>query len=964
MPHRYTIMLPAICLLMVSALAASDHQGVVRTGEVPVPGASVQAVRGEKAIQAITDSEGRYLLPNLDDGTWTLHIEMLGFETIRRDVTVSTDAPAEQWNLKMLPFPEIQTQAVTGFPPTATPGIPLLQTSTVEIEAADRLLINGSVINGASTPFALQRAFGNVRAPRSPYRGNFSINGNSALLDARSYSLTGQDTPRPDYHRLQSTLSITGPFQIPHVFRMGTLSISYTRTQNRNATVQTARMPTLRERLGDFSTDSPPLRDPISGLPFEENRIPLERISPQAEALVHLYPLPNFHSLGAYNYQVPVVGATHGDSFQVSVSNIRVSRKDTLSFNAGYSNTRTDSPDLFGFTDNTRASAPSASITWVHRFTPRISGNLRYSFTRDVTQILPYFGNRVDVSGDAGITGADTDPRNWGPPGLSFSGGIVRLSTGSHTFDRNQSSTIAYTSTWVHGRHNFSYGIDYKKQQFNLLSQRDGRGNFTFTGEASGNDFADFLLGIPTASSLAFGNADKYFRQSVTNAYLNDDFRVLSNVTVNAGVRWEYESPITEKYGRLVNLDIAPGFVSAVPEIAGDSQNSLVHPDRVGGIEPRIGLAWRPMAASSLVIRAGYGLYRDTNVYRAIADQMAQQSPLSKSLSVQNTPENPLTLADGFKGSPSVTPTTFAIDPYFRPGSAQNWQLSMQQDLPFSMQMTVTYLGIKGTHVPQRILPNTYPEGVGNPCPTCPVGFVYLASSGNTNRHSGSIEVRRRQRNGFEASAMYTFSKAIDDAGLGTGNYVAQNWLDRRAERGLSSFDQRHVLTAQGQFTTGMLSSFGGFWDSWRGSILKEWTVLAQMSVGTGMPLTPVILAPVNGTGMTGSLRPDVTGASLYLDNSAGFLNPEAFTRPAPGQWGNAPRSSITGPAQFSLNASITRTFRFSERVSMDLRVEATNVLNHVSYPNWNTTVNSVQYGFPTRANGMRTVQPSMRVRF
>src|SRR5262245_59183082 len=208
--RHYAIVLPALCLATISALAASDHQGVVRTGEVPVPGASIQAVRGEKAIRVITDSDGRYLLPNLDDGTWTLQIEMLGFETIRRDVTVSTDAPAEQWHLKMLPLPEIQTEAVTGFPPTATLGIPILQISPVEVEAADRLLINGSVINGASTPFALQRAFGNVRSPRSPYRGNLSINGNSALLDARSYSLTGQDTPRPDYHRLQSTLSITG----------------------------------------------------------------------------------------------------------------------------------------------------------------------------------------------------------------------------------------------------------------------------------------------------------------------------------------------------------------------------------------------------------------------------------------------------------------------------------------------------------------------------------------------------------------------------------------------------------------------------------------------------------------------------------------------------------------------------------------------------------------------------------
>jgi trimeric autotransporter adhesin len=223
--------------------------------------------------------------------------------------------------------------------------------------------------------------------------------------------------------------------------------------------------------------------------------------------------------------------------------------------------------------------------------------------------------------------------------------------------------------------------------------------------------------------------------------------------------------------------------------------------------------------------------------------------------------------------------------------------------------------------------------------------------------------VRRRQRNGFEASARYTFAKALDDAGLG-GDHIVQNWLDLRAERGLSNFDQRHQVIVQGQYTTGMLAGAGGFWDTWRGTLFKQWTITSQLTIGSGSPLTPVILAPVSGTGITGSLRPNVTGAPIYGESSGGFLNPRAFAAPAPGQWGNAARNSITGPGQFGLNASLTRTFRFSERVTMDLRVDSTNVLNRVTFPNWNTTVNSAQFGLPARANPMRTLQPSARVRF
>ena len=304
---------------------------------------------------------------------------------------------------------------------------------------------------------------------------------------------------------------------------------------------------------------------------------------------------------------------------------------------------------------------------------------------------------------------------------------------------------------------------------------------FTFTGAATqgaasgaavgGDDFADFLLGVPDTSSIAFGNADKYFRESVYDAYITDDWRVNPQFTLNAGIRWEYGAPITELYGRLVNLDIASGFSAAAPVVGIDPRgsltgqsypDSLLRPDR-RGIEPRVGIAWRPISGSSLLVRAGYGIYDDTSVYQTIALQMAQQAPLSKSLSVQNSAACPLTLANGFNTCPSITPDSFAVDPNFRVGYAQNWQLSVQRDLPGSLQLVATYLGIKGTRGMQEFLPNTFPAGAANPCPACPAGFAYLSSNGNSTRESGQVQLRRRLHNGLTATALYTFSKSIDD---------------------------------------------------------------------------------------------------------------------------------------------------------------------------------------------------------
>jgi Carboxypeptidase regulatory-like domain len=947
-----------LLMLAISAFAADTHTGQIHFGEVPLPGAVVRAVQGERSVQTVSDLEGRYAFQDLGAGAWTIQVEMSGFETARREWMGGTDVAVVQWDLKMLPLADMKAKPSAGFPntpPTAT-----LQVSSPSDEAADRLLINGSVNNGASTPFALANAFGNNRrGGRSLYTGNLSVSGNNSVFDARPFSLTGQDTPQPAYNRVQTNITFGGPFQIPSVFRNGSFSVTYNRIQNRNAGLQTAQLPTAAQRNGDLSETASAILDPSTGLPFAGNVIPTGRISPQAKALVSLYPLPNFVGQARYNYQVSTLGVTHGDSVQGAINNFTINSSNRLSGTVAYQNSRSDNPDLFGFTDKVNSSSVIAGVTWNHRFTQRVSATIRYQFNRRVGETLPYFGRQLDISGDAGIMGNDRDPRNWGPPALNFSGGVARLSTGSFAFDRNNSSALSYSSTYNLRRHGFSYGGEFRWQQFNLLSQLNSRGAFTFTGAATGNDFADFLLSIPATSSLALGNADKYFRQSFPSAYLTDDWRVTAKLTLTLGARFEYESPITELYGRLVNLDIGPGFQSATPVVAGTHDNSLVRSDK-RGIEPRLAVAWRPRATSSMIVRAGYGVYRDTNVYRAIADQMAQQSPLSKSLSVQNTPEHPITLADGFQGSPAVTATTFAIDPRFRVGTAQNWQLSIQQDLPQAMQMTVTYLGIKGTHIPQRTLPNTFPSGAPNPCAGCPVGFVYLTSGGNSSRHSGTVEVRRRQRNGLQASAQYTFAKAIDDAGF-PGNSIAQNWLDLRAERALSNFDQRHLLVAQAQYTTGMRTSTGGFWDGWRGTLFRQWTVTGNLTMGSGTPLTPVILAPVNGTGVTGSLRPNLTGVPLYID---GALNPLAYEAPAPGEWGSAGRNTITGPTQFLFNASLTRTFRVNERVSLDLRIDSTNVLNHVTFPSWNTTVNNSQFGLPASANQMRTLQPSLRMRF
>jgi len=317
----------------------------------------------------------------------------------------------------------------------------------------------------------------------------------------------------------------------------------------------------------------------------------------------------------------------------------------------------------------------------------------------------------------------------------------------------------------------------------------------------------------------------------------------------------------------------------------------------------------------------------------------------------------------------------------------QAWYLSVQRDLPGALVLIVRYDGSKGTHNPVEFYPNTYPANGVNPCPSCPSGFVYEASVGNAERQAGLLQLRRRLHNGFTATLQYTFAKAIDDGVVGGGGggiqgggggaasgpvvppagvLIAQNWLDLRAERGLSAFDQRHNVNLQMNYTTGMGIGGGTLLSGWRGALFKQWTFVTNLIAGTGFPLTPVYPAALLGTGTNGTIRPNYTGAPLYATKPGFFLNSDAYAAPAQGQWGNAGRNTITGPAQFSLGASMGRTFTLNDRFSLDLRVDAQNVLNHVTFSSWNTTVTNAQFGLPTpgAANGMRVLQTNVRLRF
>jgi hypothetical protein len=835
---------------------------------------------------------------------------------------------------------------------------------------------------------------GNRRnAGRGQIHGSFFYSLGDSAFDAAPFSLNGQANTKAAFEQNRFGFNVGGPLEIPKLFHAENtfFFINYTGNVQKSGVNMIGTVPTLAERGGDFSGISSLIYNPATGLPFLNNQIPAQQISSIAKGLLAYIPLPN--QPGAVNnYRLVTATPNNNQNLNMRV-NQTLSRKDQLAFVVNWQRRDATNPQLFGFLDSATGDGINTNFNWRHNFGGGILNSLGGSFNRNTNLTTPFFANGANVAAELGIQGTSPNPINFGPPTVNFTNfGALTDASPSQSAVYNLGATDTFSMR--KGKHNWSFGGGYTRYFNNTITDANGRGTFTFTGLATsalnssglpvantGFDFADFLLGAPQTDSIRYGGSNTYFRSNAYNVFAQDDYRVLSNLTLNLGVRYEYFAPWQEKYGRIANLDIAPDFsaVSVVtPTIpglyTGSFPSSLIKPDR-NNFAPRLGLAWKPSPRGKVTVRMGYGIYYNPGVYNQFMSRLAAQPPFADSTSVNTSPDNPLTLATGLTVTPAgkTILNTFAVDKDYRDMYAQTWNVSVQSDLPGALVGEIAYLGTKGTRLDIQEMPNQAPPGspltaeqrllIGNA-----TGFIYDAPVGNSIYHAAQARLARRFRRGFSGTLLYTYSKALDDSSTlgGAGNAVAQNFYDLSAERGLSSFNRTHVFTANYTWTSpvggtsGFLANKG-----WLEKALKDWTVAGAATIESGTPLTARVLgnqSDIAGTGTVGSGRADATG--LPVESGSGFFNLAAFTVPPSGQYGDAGRNTIPGPGLFSLNLSLQRTISLTERTRLQMRIDATNFTNHVNITNFGTVVNSVNYGIPSAASGMRVLSITLRYNF
>jgi hypothetical protein len=848
----------------------------------------------------------------------------------------------------------------------------------------------------------------------------------TSALDARPYSLTGIESPKADYNQSRFGVNVGGPLNIPKIFNAGNkwfFFAGWNGSRGSSPYDAFSTVPTQGERGGNFSAatynDGKPVQifNPGTGQPYQfngaQNQIDPSLISPAAKALLNYIPLPNIattasgqnfhyvtsaasssdmvilrlvHNFGASNGSGfgPFGGGGGGNGGRRSQNNINFG----LNWSRGSNNIVNQFPSLAG---GTGTQGLNASAGWT-RSKGRVSNIFRVNYNHNHVSTTNLYSNVIDVAGPggAGIGGISNDPFDWGLPGISFTS-FGGLSDPTPHRELDQTYSFSETVSWNRGKHNWRFGGDYRRILQSFRSARNAEGSFVFTGFATsqygsastqavsdtGYDFADFLLGFPQQTSLQSGATSYNFRANAFDFFAQDDWRFGPNLSFNLGMRYEYNGPYTEAKNQIANLDVAPGLTSAAVVLPGQSgpfngtfPASLVRPDR-NNFAPRIGIAWKPQ--KQMVVRAGYGINYNLAQYGTMIQNFAFQPPFANTAT--NTSDvtgllgaNPLKLTSGFPPVGNTVTNNFGVNPNYRLGYVQIWNLDVQEGLPGALVMNVGYNGAKGTRLDtERAL-----VGSGNQ------PFIYESSEGNSVLHAASVRVRKRMAKGLGLSGQYIFSKSIDDASSigGGGSVVAQNPFDISADRGLSSFDQRHKFTGNWIYDL----PFGdnrrfvpkGAWSH----ILGGWQWSGDFSIGSGLYFTPRVLGGGLdiSRGVSGSLRANtVAGQSISISdpttlkwfNTGAFCAPGATcTNPSGSGFGDGGRNIIEGPGQVSVNMSLNKTITIKESRALDLRITANNVFNTVRFTSLNTVVNSFTFGEVTGTGGMRRVTVQARFRF
>jgi len=765
--------------------------------------------------------------------------------------------------------------------------------------------------------------------------------------DGRNY-FDDPALPRPIYRENQFGGSAGGPAPgLRNTYFFG----AYEGTRLKSGTSAAAIVPSPAVRAGDFAGQNA-IFDPLSlaggvRTPFPGNAIPGNRIDPIATKFLTTYePLPNSSSASG-NYQDSTPNRNTADSGSGRVDH-QFGNRGTLSSHYTIndeSNTVAGSFPLLPFSEQVRAQQASlgylaGGAAW--------SDEARVSYTRLKVFGLPETAFHVNVAQELGLANPPADPFSYGLP--YFNAQNYSMVTDSPSLPQSQRDNLWQvndTLALMRGRHTLKFGGSFIHYQLNYLQSNLTRGQYNYTGvftsqdgtaTTDGDPFADLLLGFPQTSTRTDGSGQGYLRQNVYAVFAQDDFRISPRLTLNLGLRYEYSSPYTEARGNFLNLDYStlPAPPRLVPVATGSQ------PDR-NNFAPRIGLAWQ--LPRKMVFRAGYGIYFSPEIAVESYDLLLNRL-LNQINETQGTNPPVLTTRDAFpKTSETGFPSYYGLGSGARTPYVQQWNASVQRELPGRLLLEAAYIGSKGTDLGRYRRFNT-PAHVetGENLPPRPGDLQALRTFpelgpiiqrqhiANSIYHSLQVKAEKSLSSRISLLASFVWSKSIDDAdsvipGL-FDSAGAQDERNLRLERGLSFANPGRRIAAAYVWRLPDVPAAG--------PVLRNWSVSGTVTLQDGTPLNPFYFSLDFANSGTPNRPNVVPGQSVSLPRDQrtadNFFNTAAFSAPAPYTFGNAGRDTIPGPGNNIFDFALQRRFRVRENQTIQFRAESFNTFNH---PNW-----------------------------
>ena len=766
--------------------------------------------------------------------------------------------------------------------------------------------------------------------------------------------------------------------------------------RSRRSATLTALVPTAEQLAGDLSglRSSKPggaLLDPTGNAPFAGNRIPTARISSVTRNFSKYTPAPNTN-IGGRNHVV--TRSTNRDDDQYSGrADYQISTSDSVFGRyTNYESTlfRPGIGPLAGNVFPYKGRNVVAQHT--HIFSPQVLNVFKFGYNRAVV-FNSWEITSTSLANELGLKIPQV-PEEYGLPAVGLSGGFyVGGGTGINQGGTDNLFQFSDTINWVRGKHTWRFGTDIRYVRFDQRLGLSNNGSFSFDDRYTGSPVGDYLLGHFNNATAQIGLGVGLWRSKSLNFFVADDWKVTSRLTLNLGLRYEYDSPMADARGREGYFDTSLAkFVVGISreqspikrdipglEYRPDLQRGIWFPDR-NNFAPRIGLAYR--LTNSTALRAGYGWFYAKSQgnelqFKINAPPLVFSATLNNAVGVPNLTWDRDVFPDPASPAfPVATLSPFSVDPRDRSPYIQQWNLNIEQSLGQNLLVEVAYAGSKGTKLTERVNINqaVLPADPNNISPLVSrrrfpsFGDILSANwQENSSYHALQARLERRFANGLSFLAGYTWSHSIDTASRGSGGSWHQNAYRLRDDRGSSDFDVRQRLTSSViyQLPFGKGKRFLGKASGAANAVVGGWSVNTIASFMSGNFFSVTVAGDRANVGGFPFQRAN-RSCDGNLDRGARtidrYFDTGCFTTTRLGTFGNAGRNIIEIPGINNWDVSILKETRISERVSTQFRAEFFNFFNHAQFSQPDLNANSQFIGQVRSARDSRISQLALKL--